>query len=195
MTRPAGRGFSLFDAIVLALATAAGVGGMIVESSGLWPGLWERPDLWREPFIASRRVKALVAVFTPLAWAWTTAVFALGLWRPRAESRRLMRRPGLAACAAASTTYAADYLATRSMLAYYLGAMMGWDWLRSKSTKIFSLFADHYVDLHLPGYAVLAAWLVLGMGGRSRGERSWVDRAGRALGLWWLGMSAIHALL
>jgi hypothetical protein len=38
------------------------------------------------------------------------------------------------------------------------------------------------------GLAVAVAWLMLGIGGRWRPERSWVDRSGRALGALWLMM-------
>jgi hypothetical protein len=36
------------------------------------------------------------------------------------------------------------------------------------------------------GFAVLAIWSVLGLSGAWRPERSWIDRAGRALGAYWV---------
>ncbi len=106
-----------------------------------------------------------------------------------------MRRPGLSACAAGSVAFAAEFFLTRSMLGCYLGVSMGGPWLRSRRTKVFSLDAGHYVDLHVPGFAVLAAWLTRFPGGRWRPEAHWVDRAGRALGLWWIAMILVHLWL
>jgi hypothetical protein len=39
---------------------------------------------------------------------------------------------------------------------------------------------------HWSSFAVIGAWLALALGRRFRPERSWVDRAGRVLGAYWV---------
>ncbi len=41
------------------------------------------------------------------------------------------------------------------------------------------------------GWGVAAAWIALAFNGRWRPERSWIDRLGRGLGVFWLGSALI----
>jgi hypothetical protein len=43
--------------------------------------------------------------------------------------------------------------------------------------------------MFLVGGAVASVWIVLWLSGTWRAERSWIDRAGRALGIYWITIS------
>jgi hypothetical protein len=47
---------------------------------------------------------------------------------------------------------------------------------------------------HPVSYAVLAAWTILFLSHRGRPERSWIDRAGRALGICWIVFALVFWL-
>jgi hypothetical protein len=44
------------------------------------------------------------------------------------------------------------------------------------------------------GFVVAGAWIALALAGRWRPERSWIDRLGRAIGVFWIA-AAIHFLI
>jgi hypothetical protein len=50
-----------------------------------------------------------------------------------------------------------------------------------------SLAVQFGVTLRETGLAVAAAWMALLLTGRWRAEPSWIDRAGRILGVLWIG--------
>jgi hypothetical protein len=73
----------------------------------------------------------------------------------------------------------------------------------SAVTMLILIGAIHYLlDLHNPswhetsfeytvfslGCGVGSAWLILALSMRWRAERSWIDRLGRVLGIYWIGM-------
>ena len=43
----------------------------------------------------------------------------------------------------------------------------------------------------LVGGAVVSIWIVMGLSGTWRAEPSWIDRAGRALGIYWVSTSVL----
>ena len=45
--------------------------------------------------------------------------------------------------------------------------------------------------IFLVGGAVASVWIVMWLGGTWRAERSWIDRAGRALGVYWIMTSVL----
>jgi len=57
-----------------------------------------------------------------------------------------------------------------------------------------SIFASSWYNDEIQGIpseigcAVAAVWAVQVIGGRFRAEPSWIDRLGRALGVFWIGM-------
>jgi hypothetical protein len=61
------------------------------------------------------------------------------------------------------------------------GGLMGWP------PRHLLFETDHYLDtMATIGMAVASSWILLLMTGLWRPERSWIDRAGRALGSFWI---------
>jgi hypothetical protein len=54
-----------------------------------------------------------------------------------------------------------------------------------RSTIFYSYFPQ-------AGFAVMAGWLTLALGGRWKNEAGWIDRMGRALGGCWIAIDAIY---
>ena len=99
------------------------------------------------------------------------------LRRPWPTPRRLGREPGFVACAASGLVVVAEALMTIPRLG---------DRRYASPTTLFVGFAD------VGGAAVVASWLVLALGGRSRSRGGWVELAGRGLGLCWIAAALAH---
>ena len=135
-----------------------------------------------------------------LAWHWgslilyhTQAMVAvlslvlllLRILKPRPSLRRLTRQPGFAASLAASLAIciggALSYATTKATFTPGHEAQ-GYVWVA---------FLPHGSE---PGIAVAACWGLLVAGGRWRFERTWIDRVGCLLGIYWLVMIGIARL-
>jgi hypothetical protein len=133
----------------------------------------------------------------PLVMAWTLAILALRLRRPRDRWSRLVRQPGLIAGLMAALVLAwrlvgfatmcirVNSRPNLSILTVRHGALSG-HW--SGWPPPYLLFeTDHYLDtMATIGVAVASSWLLLLATGRWRPERSWIDRVGRVLGWFWI---------
>lgn len=167
------RKFTLLDLLILIAATAAGLGAMRALSpdhdnftapySPISPPTWMN---WGS-------VVALNWAFylSPLLAAWTLGILALRLRRPRPSLRRLAFQPGWVACCVATVGIAAGTVMT--LIGVYGRYGIG-----------------YYFDLvpYPVGVAVAAAWTQLAVSGRWRSEGSWIDRAGRVMGIAWLAI-------
>ncbi len=180
--RPVARPFTLLDAMILVAATAAAGPGL------RWVGRFLEPDnlpdlLYQLPARGEFGAFGLVLVVLspPVAVAWTVAAIPLRLRRPRPPWRRLGRQPGwVAACSA---------VPGMAVLALGVGVnVLGWGgsvfYLDDIEMSLFVLAPS------LAGATVLGAWMALVLGRRWRAEASWLDRLGRALGVYWLAMGA-----
>jgi hypothetical protein len=108
---------------------------------------------------------------------WTVALVPIRFTGPRPRFRRLTRQPGIIAALAA-------------ILAILI-----------VSVQIAILLTKVELDLALaialaataayPGLAVLVAWMTLLVGQRWRAEPSWLDRMGRALGIFWIAAGVV----
>jgi hypothetical protein len=124
--------------------------------------------------------------------ALSTALLVCRLRRPRPRGRRLWLLPGTI------TALAAALVSLQVFTQSLAGAVSRW--LRSLGPQShpqgsfiyfpllvsFELFSMSSWEFVAP--AVGLTWLVLFLGGRWRGEPSWVDRLGRALGVCWIGL-------
>jgi hypothetical protein len=165
------RPFTVRDALILIGALAVGLALTRAALAG-------RP-LDRTHWVHSVAVGLTAA--SPCAGAMSLALLALRLVRPRPGLRRLARQPGLVACA----VFAVDSILVA------LFAM-------TNRTGGRFFFADAMWILHgqwvlrtnyfwpQAGSAVGGAWIALALGGRWKAEPSWIDRAGRALGVYWI---------
>jgi hypothetical protein len=98
----------------------------------------------------------------PLLCSWSFVVLRLRLVAPRPRWRVLAAQPGLWACGAA------------------VGSIFVASWLEALFVGIPAVAIPTSVGL---------SWLVLGISRRWAGERSWLDRLGRLIGILWIGLA------
>jgi hypothetical protein len=119
-----------------------------------------------------------------LILTWVPALVFLRFLQPRPHFKRLFRQPGMVAC-----------FATLLVMAC-LGVDMVVDIANGKIEQfvgandcILASFFGHLDELReVTPYAVATAWALLAMVGRWRGEPSWIDRAGRLIGGFWVAL-------
>jgi hypothetical protein len=110
------------------------------------------------------------------------ALVLLRFLGPRPGLRQIARQPGAAACWAASVTVLARYaMAAISIPFAPQGARM-------------LLYGAVIGSSYLPGPAVGAVWLNLVLGRRWRPDPSWIDRAGRVVGVFWMVYFVVGSL-
>jgi hypothetical protein len=165
---PLRRRFSIADGMILVAATAAGLGlarlGPMEWATGSMSG-W----FWKS-------LRFLLGPATLFAAMLSLGLIFVRLRRPRPRMVRVMRQPGMVAAVAVAATLAVSALAWSS---YDL--FTGGGWSRGASVARYCrIHGDKF------GGAVAAAWVGLAIAGRWRPERSWVDRAGRVLGAFWI---------
>lgn len=114
---------------------------------------------------------ALTLVLIPLRWR-----------RPRPPVTRILRQPGTVACLA--TIGAIATASAILIVCEWIGDMArGFPPPTSYSSNAW--YWSNVVGFFIPA-AVGGAWAALALGGRWSPERSWLDRAGRVLGFYWL---------
>jgi hypothetical protein len=170
------RPFNLQDAIILVAASSVGFiplrrslpdleANLNELAQELSLGLWDNHRLWYflfgTPRLAYRLASGVFHVLFPFLVCWTAALVVMRLRSPRPPWRDLVRQPGLWACLAAVVAEV---------------AFPWWDY-----------FGVRLPAIIVPG-AVALAWLALVLTRAWRPERSWIDRAGRIMGLVWLSM-------
>lgn len=195
---PRSRRFDSRDGLILSMAAVVAIGlvvsartpvgtpGVVVGvMTGIAPGDSPRPARAAVADVVARATQ----IARPFLMTWTPAVLVLALRRPRPPGRRLLRRPGIAAAAAATPVLAAV------VLGYGLTSAWG-AWKASLPPPIFNratpteellVGLDYIVaDSAYAAKAVAGAWLLMALGGWWRPDRHWIDRLGRALGAAWL---------
>jgi hypothetical protein len=118
-----------------------------------------------------------VGILSPLAVSLSLALFILRLRQPRPEMRRLLRQPGMVASSA--TVIVGTLFVLKVFLSYYLVSPSRPFWL-------LPLYDIWMRRLPWGGEVVAVAWIMLRLSGAWRSEPSWIDRAGRALGVYWI---------
>jgi hypothetical protein len=111
------------------------------------------------PGLARRLVDSSVIMLPGFLVPLTLAVLVLRLRKPRPSWSHLLRQPGFWGCAAPVVA-----ALVMPALGVYLGV---------------------WPVVIVPG-SVMAAWAALALGRQWRYERSWVDRAGRVIGVSWI---------
>lgn len=197
------RRFRLLDAMILVAATAVGCAGTNVlfanpdpnaifawrTFSELKDSLFESRDTEMKWMTAVILCGEILAACAPIVAAWGVALIALRWIGPRPRWRRLAREPGIMACCASTTPLIV--LGGHGII-YALGHR-------------YQLLIDYMVDpigmglMIWPmtlGMSVLAAWMTLLLGGRWRAEPTWIDRLGRAIGVFWVvvGLLMVHIM-
>jgi hypothetical protein len=191
------RRITLFDLMVLTAATAIGLS--LVQFG------WPRKAGWAWIFTAldfpSTRggypskawvlpLAERVSPFLPCLAAWSGAFLVTRLRGPRPRWRRLVLQPGLVAAVVSLSVLTIESIMLVGSAK--IDGRFGW----SSPARVADFVANGVVMLaHHAGWAVAVSWLTLVLIGRWRPERSWVDRAGRALGCTWIIIGPIASLL
>lgn len=125
----------------------------------------------------------------PFLVASSIAILALRLRRPRPVFRQLLRQPGFIASLAVlfAITTAATTAGLR-ILASLFPMLAGRSIVSGIGLKPLIYFT---MNMGVGGTFVALVWIVAVLGGRWAAERSWIDRAGRAIGWLWI----LYALL
>lgn len=172
--RPHDRPFSLFDQLVLLAPLAVGIEitrSMLGEELTSYQSLlhlgWFDTVLDWIPVVFFGMLPRYAAVLMP-------ALLIIRLRRPRPPLRKLFRQPGAAASAAGTAALAIG------------GMILLAGWLCNSGHYVpGGTHAWRLILLRVP-VAVLAAWGLLAISGRWRPEPTWIDRAGRLVGGFWI---------
>jgi hypothetical protein len=157
--------------MVLVAATAAGLGlGRVLVGS-------------REPWMD---IKVNYAV--SVALLWTLALLALNFTRYRAPVRELACRPGFSAGIAIIVERLVAFIsdAIADPLLWFLEPTISVSTLPDFLKQLLCLCVGSAVRSGACTGVVAAVWLVTAMAGCWRPEKTWLDRTGRALGVFWL---------
>jgi hypothetical protein len=182
------RRFRLHDALILVAATGVACGLMLAMervSSGQisWSAL---PSIFKSysrlpgashfQALIYAIIEATFLIFLlalPFAGMWTLALIPIRLTGPRPRFRRLATQPGTMAAFAASLALA------------IVGIQAGIVLWKASGDSLYMTFILAAMPVY-PGLAVLFTWFTLLFGRRWRAEPSWIDRMGRALGIFWI---------
>jgi hypothetical protein len=201
MTPTAPRTLTLIDVMILIAATAIGLAGLrasVGDFAELSQQLHESlsafsnpPNGWSSWSWGICSFYGLAAtVLVPFCWSWTLALLAIHLRRPRPRRRRLASRPGAMACFAAGLTLVPALIGPLC-LCLVSGSF---SWADFQSTEWQKGLGVFYIFLPaMTGFTVAGAWTCLILGRRWRAEPSWIDRAGRVLGVYWIGAILLPA--
>ncbi|WP_435008445.1 hypothetical protein P12x_005655 [Tundrisphaera lichenicola] len=170
------RRFTIAD--VMILVPAAAVGALILKP--YLPGFsWQLgyiPSFGPDPWGLWRAYLWLHGVGSCLVVPWMAAMIVIRLRRPRP---RLVRfQPGFVACVAVMASLVPG-------LAWIASIYHRPGFQRPQGFEQAWAIATSWTDA-----AVLGAWLALWLGRKWRPEPSWIDRMGRALGLYWIVLLA-----
>jgi hypothetical protein len=180
------RKFTLIDAMVL--IAAIGVAFVLIRQylDYLYgrnfaltpPGSFALTSYWKYGTFLSR-------VLAPLATSLSLALWVLRIRPPRPSGRRLFRQPGMVACTAA----------VLGTVIFLLKVFLNKFFLYWDNSGVQRLDGVWFVRLPLNGEIVAVTWIVLVLSGFWRSEPSWIDRAGRALGVYWILTALFFDLL
>ena len=171
------RKFTLIDALVLIAALAIAFYPIrdyldfVADAHFLYSlgPHWTVISIWRDGTLLS-------GLLAPLAVSLSLAVWVLRLKQPRPNWRRVFRQPGMVACTA-TIVETTIFLVKAVLSQYYLQVSAGY---------VAPLHRLWISRLPWNGEVVAIAWLVLWLSGSWRPEASWIDRAGRVLGVYWI---------
>jgi hypothetical protein len=172
------RRLTLFDALVLVAALAVGLAASCSYLRFL-PGFSQVLTGFSQ---VSSRIRDRIVAAVPCLAALSLAVIALSLRQPRQRFRRVARRPGVAACWAASLGFLFHLLADGRPVVKHFNFFF-WPEMA---------LAFSGVDIMwLSAGCVAASWLTLALAGLWRAERDWVGWLGRAVGVAWIALFII----
>lgn len=183
------RRFRLVDAMVLTAAAAATMGiqrWTWEHVSRHWNGQLDPTDDWP----AWVRWRNLANWYEVVAWPYiavaASTLLILRLIPPRPSRRRLTSQAGATACVA--VVVSASYRLLDVALDTWTNSFSHPNAPAEYHWETLHFYLVRWLDWAPwdAGLAVAALWLTLALGGRLRVEPSWIDRAGRLLGIYTL---------
>jgi hypothetical protein len=204
------RKFLVSDAIVLVAATAVGLAVVKTHHAAMTPLRWTPPFSDVPRFLGwVEGVGVCLVLASPFAMAWTLAILGLRLRRPRAPWRRLVRQPGLVAGLMAALVLVVRLTGFATMCLRVMGQpnLAVWNvagaggigrgggvFIGLPPGYLLWFDSDHFLNtMAMIGVAVGSGWVLLLLSGRWRPEPSWIDRAGRVLGWFWIAILPLTA--
>jgi hypothetical protein len=172
------RQWTTIDGMILVAATGTGLVG--VRETYRTAGF-----AWGFPGQTNVRWGATLAQITMLAWA--VALLAIGRNRRSGPAWRMLRSPGLAACAfgLAGAAYVLLMGRMQRLLPYVRGLPVPY------RGPVLDEVSQTYLS---SGYFVLISWLTLLATGVWRPSPGWDDRIGRFVGLAWVVLMLLVTL-
>jgi hypothetical protein len=169
------RTFTLWDVLVLIAATAIGLAWLRI--------VWDL-DSFHD---LEEWLRSAPEMSVPLLAAWTIGIGALRLLPPRPPMHRLVLQPGAAACGAVMLVFTTkSLLHVADLFARGPNGVQVFD----VAPRWYSLVLSE-TEYHYP---IAVVWALLLLSRRCRPEPSWIDRAGRGLGLSWLVLALWYAV-
>lgn len=184
MTSPTQRRFTVVDGMILVAATAVGFG----------VARWNA--LLAAEFRPLPTLYLIRSTCLTLGFSWTFALLLLRFRLPRPPRRELCRRPGFTAGVAAAVTAVVVlfdellFIALIKDSPFYLGYSPHYRLLISHS---FGRVLNNSESR--AAAAVAAVWLVSVLGGHQGSEPNGIDRAGRAMGWFWIGSALMFKVV
>jgi hypothetical protein len=130
----------------------------------------------------------------PFPAMWSLAVVAIAVFGLGPNRRRRPRHAGVIACSAAVVALALTTLVASTFYTLHVLEDFGAIprvFSHARNSHAMPPFANAPIE-ELVGAAVLGAWSAMAAGGRWRGQPSWIDRTGRVLGMFWIGLFLIY---
>jgi hypothetical protein len=181
--------FRVTDCLLLVAASAAGFAMSRVLASDITPEiLWEvlttKPGGgWSVHAITGLLVNPGAQLVIPCLTAWTFAYLLMQFRGQRTPFRRLVRSPGVMACFVAAMVMGITAGAVIAGL-----ALME---LNNDQRNAF-IFMSTAFGVFQAGTAVLWSWFAMAFYRRCYSEQTWLDRAGKGLGLSWILIATIY---
>jgi hypothetical protein len=189
------RPFRISDCLVLVAASGVGLAGcrfLFSLRDLVWGDLWKTSNSSAYSTVLAIAIGTAPLVSVLLA-CLTLAVLTLRLTPPRPHRRRLWRQPGFLACVAVAFTFGWKLAGLFVLFGVEL-ATSGPTGLPALGELVGELMALLLVPRGNIGGSVLLVWSVAWASGQCLPEPSWIDRAGRALGAAWVGITLLGVL-
>ena len=166
------RRFLVFDGIAWVLATGIGL-----AFTRTWLSLRSELGIDSEAWT----VGFWLAGSLPCLAMWTVALLLRGLFSSQPPRRNRIFQPGIMACAVVTFSIGIERVVCPLLMLAIAPE-------RNRELVIYA--ALNGIPEYL-GFAVAAAWIILGFCGRWHAEPNWIDRLGRFLGAAWIGVALI----
>jgi hypothetical protein len=117
------------------------------------------------------------------------ALWLLRLRQPRPGLPRVFRQPGMAACTA--TLVYSSFFLTATLISLFLSYFASGIFSNHMFLQFNFVIWILIIPMSLVGVTVSAVWIVLWLIGAWHPEPSWIDRAGRVVGIYWVANSLL----